>query len=47
MTLYLTPAQLLARQQRDRRMAQRIVGMMACAWLLLTAAMIAGWMLTW
>jgi hypothetical protein len=47
MTRYPTPTQLLAKQQRDRRMAQRIVGMMACAWLLLTATMIAGWILTW
>jgi hypothetical protein len=42
-----TLTELLVRQQRRQRMAQRLAGMMACAWLLLTATMIAGWMLTW
>ena len=44
---HLTLAELLVRQQRRNRIAQRAAGMMACAWLLLTATMIAGWMLTW
>jgi hypothetical protein len=46
MTRYTT-AELIKRQQRQQRMAQRLAGMMACAWLLLTATMISGWMLTW
>ena len=44
---YLTPAQLLARQQRDRRMVQRIVGFMALLWLGLVITMITGWELSW
>ena len=42
-----TLTELLVRQQRQQRIAQRLAGMMACAWLLLTATMISGWMLTW
>ncbi len=42
-----TLTELLVRQQRRQRTAQRLAGMMACAWLLLTATMIAGWMLSW
>jgi hypothetical protein len=42
-----TLTELLVRQQRRQRIAQRLAGMMACAWLLLTATMISGWMLTW
>jgi hypothetical protein len=44
---FLTVAALIEREQRRNRIAQRLAGMMACAWLLLTATMIAGWMLTW
>ena len=44
---HLTLAELLVRQQRRNRIAQRAVGMMACAWLLLLATMISGWVLTW
>ena len=44
---YLTVAALIERQRRQARMAQRLVGMMACALLLLTATMIAGWIVTW
>ena len=44
---YLTVAELIKRQQRQARMAQRLAGMLTCAWLLLLATMIAGWMLTW
>lgn len=47
MTRYLTPAQLLARQQRDRRIVQRIVGFMAILWLGLVITMIAGWEVSW
>ena len=47
MTRYLTPAQLLARQQRDHRIVQRIVGFMAILWLGLVITMIAGWELSW
>lgn len=47
MTRYLTPAQLLVRQQRDRRIVQRIVGFMAILWLGLVITMIAGWELSW
>jgi cobalamin biosynthesis protein CobD/CbiB len=47
MERFITLASLIERQQRRQRMAQRLAGMMACAWLLLTATMIAGWMLTW
>jgi cobalamin biosynthesis protein CobD/CbiB len=44
---YLTVAALIAREQRRNRMAQRLAGMAACALLLLTATMIAGWIVTW
>lgn len=47
MNNYPTPAQLLARQQRDRRIVQRIVGFMAILWLGLVITMIAGWELSW
>ena len=43
---HLTLAEIIAREQRRNRMAQRLVGMMACALLLLTATMIAGWIVT-
>ena len=42
-----TLTELLVRQRRQQRMAQRLAGMMACLWLLSVAVMIAGWMLTW
>lgn len=47
MKRYLTFAELIERQQRLNRIAQRAAGMMACAGLLLVATMFAGWMLTW
>ena len=47
MKRHLTVAELIAREQRRNRMAQRLVGMMACALLLLTATMIAGWIVAW
>ena len=47
MTRYLTPAQLLARQQRDRRIVHHIVGFMAILWLGLVITMIAGWEVSW
>jgi hypothetical protein len=42
-----TTTEMIERQQRLNRMAQRAAGMMACLWLLSVAAMVAGWMLTW
>jgi hypothetical protein len=42
-----TTTEMIERQQRRNRMAQRAAGMMACLWLLSVAVMIAGWMLTW
>ena len=47
MKRHLTVAETIAREQHRNRMAQRLVGMMACALLLLTATMIAGWIVTW
>jgi cobalamin biosynthesis protein CobD/CbiB len=47
MKRYFTLAELIERQQRQQRMAQRIAGIMACVGLLLTATMVAGWLLTW
>ncbi len=43
----LTVTEMIERQQRLNRMAQRAAGMMACLWLLSVAVMVAGWMLTW
>jgi len=47
MTKHPTLIELLVRQQNRTRLAQRIAGAMACAWLLLLATMISGWMLSW
>ena len=47
MKRYLTLAEMIERQQRLNRMAQRAAGILACLWLLSVAVMIAGWMLTW
>ena len=47
MTRHITTAEMIERQQRLNRIAQRAAGMMACLWLLSVAVMIAGWMLTW
>ncbi len=47
MKRHLTVAETIAREQHRNRMAQRLAGMMACALLLLTATMIAGWIVTW
>ena len=47
MKRHLTVTEIIERQQRLNRIAQRAAGMMACLWILLTATMIAGWMLTW
>jgi hypothetical protein len=44
---HLTVAETIEREQRRNRMAQRLVGMAASALLLLTATMIAGWIVTW
>ncbi len=42
-----TVAEMIERQQRRNRVAQRAAGMMACLWLLSVAVMVAGWILTW
>ncbi len=42
-----TTTEMIERQQRRNRMAQRAAGMMACLWLLSVAVMVAGWILTW
>jgi hypothetical protein len=47
MKRHLTVTEMIQRQQRLNRMAQRAAGMMACLWLLSVATMIAGWILTW
>jgi hypothetical protein len=47
MKRYFTLAELIERQQRRQRMAQRAAGILACLWLLSGAVMIAGWILTW
>ncbi len=47
MKRHLTVAEIIERQQRLNRIAQRAAGMMACLWLLSVAVMVAGWILTW
>jgi hypothetical protein len=47
MKRHLTVTEMIERQQRLNRIAQRAAGMMACLWLLSVAVMVAGWILTW
>ena len=47
MKRHLTVAEMIERQQRLNRIAQRAAGMMACLWLLSVAVMVAAWILTW
>lgn len=47
MKRHLTLAEMIERQQRLNRRAQRAAGMLACLWLLSVAVMVAGWILTW